>query len=76
MEKLFKSPPPPYIKIFPMSMTLYSSKNLTQQMGPCISEGEGVVSYTTFGNWGRWYEGDKKLKFYTFDLFTLSINIH
>ena len=36
----------------------------------------GTMSYTTFGTWGRGDEGDKILKCYTFDLFTLSINIH
>ena len=30
----------------------------------------------TFGTWGREDEGDKILKCYTFDSFTLSINIH
>ena len=38
--------------------------------------GGGAMSYTTFGTWGRGDEGDKILKCYTFDLFTLSINIH
>ena len=37
---------------------------------------EGTMSDTTFGTWGRGDEGDKILKCYTFDLFTLSINIH
>ena len=34
------------------------------------------MSYTTFGTWGRGDEGDKISKSYTFDLYTLSINIH
>ena len=34
------------------------------------------MSYTTFGTWGEGDEGDKILKCYNFDLFTLSINIH
>ena len=34
------------------------------------------MSYTTFGTWGRGDEGDKILKCYSIDLFTLSINIH
>ena len=34
------------------------------------------MSYTTFGTWGRGDEGDNISKCYTFDLFTLSINIH
>ena len=38
--------------------------------------GRGTMSYTTFGTWGRGDEGDKILHCYTFDLFTLSINIH
>ena len=37
--------------------------------------GGRVMSYTTFGTWGRGDEGDKILKCYTVDLFTLSINI-
>ena len=41
-----------------------------------ISCHEGTLSYTTFGTWGRGDEGDKILKCYTFELFTLSINIH
>ena len=56
-------------------MTLYLYKKLTQQMGTCISGG-GAMSYTTFGTWGGGDEGDKILTCYTFDLFTLSINIH
>ena len=35
----------------------------------------GTISYTTFGTWGKGDEGDKILKCYTFDLFTLGINI-
>ena len=38
--------------------------------------GGGAMSYTTFGTWGRGNEGDKILKCHTFDLFTVSINIH
>ena len=34
------------------------------------------MSYTTFGTWGRGDEGDAKLNIFTFDLFTLSININ
>ena len=34
------------------------------------------MSYTTFGTLGRGDEGVKILKCYTFDLFTLRINIH
>ena len=34
------------------------------------------MSYTTFGTWGKGDEGNKILKCYTFDLFTLSINIY
>ena len=35
------------------------------------------MSFTTFGTWGRGGgEGDTKYLFLTFDLFTLSINIH
>ena len=34
------------------------------------------MSNMTFGTWGRGDEGDKMLKCYTFDLFTLSVNIH
>ena len=36
----------------------------------------GKMPYTTFRTLGRGDEGDKILKCYTFDLFTLSINIH
>ena len=35
----------------------------------------GTISYTTFSTWGRGDEGDTKLNIFTFDLFTLSINI-
>ena len=42
-------------------------------MGTCIS---GGMSYTTVGTWGRVDEGGKILRCYTFDLFTLTINIH
>ena len=41
-----------------------------------ISYHGGTMSYTTFGIWGRGDEGDRILKCYSFDLFTLSINIH
>ena len=41
-----------------------------------ISYHGGTMSFTTFGIWGRGNEGNKILKCYTFDLFTLSINIH
>ena len=34
------------------------------------------MSYTTFGTGGKGDEGDNILKCYTFDLFTLIINIH
>ena len=34
--------------------------------------GGGIMSYTTFGTWGRGDEGDTKLNFFTFDLVTLS----
>ena len=44
-------------------------------MGSRISGG-GTMSYTTFGSKGRGDEGYKILKCYTFDLFTLSIDIH
>ena len=43
-------------------------------MGSCMSG--GTMSYTTFGIWESGDEGDKILKCYTFDLITLSINIH
>ena len=43
-------------------------------MGTCITGG-GML-YTTFGTLGRGDEGDKILKCYALDLFTLSINIH
>ena len=44
------------------------------KFGSCIWG--GGMSYTTFGAWGRLDEGDKILKCYTFDLFTISFNIH
>ena len=76
MEKLFKSlPPPPLDTGIPDKHDFIFRKKLTQQMGSCISG--GTMSYTTFGTWGRGKgEGDQILKCYTFDLFTLSINIH
>ena len=36
----------------------------------------GGMSYTTFGNLERGNEGDTELKCFTFDVFTLSININ
>ena len=45
-------------------------------MGSCILGGGGAMSNTTFGTLGKGDEGDKISKGYTFDLFTLSINIH
>ena len=44
-------------------------------MGTCISGGGGNVIHD-FWYLGKGDEGDKILKCYTFDLFTLSINIH
>ena len=38
--------------------------------------GGGATTFTTFGTLGRGDEGDTKLEYFTFDLFTLSINIH
>ena len=77
MEKFLKSlpPPPPKMHVFLISMTLYSYKKLARQMGTCISGGGGAMSYTSFDTWGRGDKGDKILKCYTFELFTLSINI-
>ena len=44
-------------------------------MGSCISEGACQTRLLVLGEGGGG-EGDKMLKCYTFDLFTLSINIH
>ena len=44
-------------------------------MGTCISGGGGNVIHD-FWYLGRGDEGDKILTCYTFDLFTLSVNIH
>ena len=44
-------------------------------MGPCISGGGNIVKHD-FCFLGKGDEGDKILNFYTFDLFTLSINTH
>ena len=44
-------------------------------MRTCISGGGGGGN-VTFGTWGGGNEGDKILTCYTFDLFTLSVNIH
>ena len=46
-------------------------------MGTCISGGGGGDNFIhDFWYLGKGGEGDKILKCYTFDLFTLSINIH
>ena len=47
-------------------------------MGSCILVGGGGVTmpYTDFGTWRWGNKGDKNLKLFSFDLFTLSINIH
>ena len=46
-------------------------------MGTCISEaGGGYNVIHDFLYLGKGDEGDKIFKCYTFDLFTLSINIH
>ena len=34
------------------------------------------MAYTTSGTWEGEDEGDTKLKYFSFDLFTLSINIY
>ena len=49
---------------------------LTQQIGSSVYLGGGGMSYTTFGTWGRGDKGDKVLKWYIFELFTLNIIIH
>ena len=51
-------------------------KKVNTPNGISYHGGGGTMSYTTFDIWGRGDEGDKVLKSYTFDLFTLSINIH
>ena len=51
-------------------------KEVDTANGISYHRGGGAMSYATFGIWGRGDEGDKILKCYTFDLFTLSINIH
>ena len=72
----FKQCPPPRDTAIPLEHDyIFITEMLTHLTGSRITGG-GEMSYTTFGIWGREDEGDKILKSYTFDLFTLSINIH
>ena len=70
----FKQCPPPRDTGIPLKHDYIFIKEVDPPTG--ISYHGGTMSYTTFGTWGKRDEGDKILKCYTFDLFTLSINIH
>ena len=77
MEKFFKSSPsPPLDTGIPDKNDFIFIKEIDTTNGVLFLGEGGAMSYTTFVNWGKGNEGDKILKCYTFDLFTLSIDIH
>ena len=58
---------------FPISMTFIKEVDTVNGV---LYRGGGAMPYTTFGTWRKGDEGDMILKYYTFDLFMLSIDIH
>ena len=76
MEKIFKSLSHPLDTGIPDYHGFIFIKEVDTKNGVLYLGGGGAMSYTTFGTWGRGDKGDKILNCYTFDLFTLSINIH
>ena len=78
IEKFFKSlRPSPRYRYSRLDDFIFIKEVDTTNGDLFLRGGGGTMSYTTFCTWGKGGgESDKILKCYTFDLFTLSINIH